>query len=618
MKTTTLIRQLQSSWRDFLILHLLFSLLGTAILAPLFGLLLRGTLALSGSAAVIDQDIARLLLSPLGMISAIVLVSVFLAIAGLELGAMQALALAKQAGLRIRAVTAVRFALSRALPLLHITLRLTLYVLAYVLPYLAIVAAIAWTQLTEYDINYYLAERPPAFMLVVAVAVALAIPLVWLLGRKLIGWCLVLPIALFTTKNPAEAFANSESLVNGHRPYCFRSLGVWLVVAVLLSLIPVLVLQLGMDLVLGSRESELTTLAAMLGLTGALWVALNFLVTALNLAGFSTVIAQLFEELAPELASEQALPAAVEDLDDHRGWTSTQLAVVASVIAIIGAAVLFSMQRGVKLDDEVLIIAHRGAAGAAPENTIASISQAIKDGADWVEIDVQETLDGEVIVIHDSDFMKLAGNPLKVWDGKLTQIQDIDVGSWFDPSFADQRVPTLAEVLQLIKDGDSLLVIELKYYGHDQQLEQRVIDVVETADMVDRVAIMSLKQKGVQKLKSKRPDWSGGLLAATSVGDITKLDADFLAVNQNMANPAFIRRSHKAGKRVFVWTVNDALSLSHWMSMGVDGVITDEPALAKKILEQRAELSPAERLLLSAALFFGKPETINQYRDNSP
>ena len=373
-----------------------------------------------------------------------------------------------------------------------------------------------------------------------------------------------------------------------------------------------------MDLVLGSRESELTTLAAMLGLTGALWVALNFLVTALNLAGFSTVIAQLFEELAPELASEQALPAAVEDLGDHRGWTSTQLAVVASVIAIIGAAVLFSMQRGVKLDDEVLIIAHRGAAGAAPENTIASISQAIKDGADWVEIDVQETLDGEVIVIHDSDFMKLAGNPLKVWDGKLTQIQDIDVGSWFDPSFADQRVPTLAEVLQLIKDGDSLLVIELKYYGHDQQLEQRVIDVVETADMVDRVAIMSLKQKGVQKLKSKRPDWSGGLLAATSVGDITKLDADFLAVNQNMANPAFIRRSHKAGKRVFVWTVNDALSLSHWMSMGVDGVITDEPALAKKILEQRAELSPAERLLLSAALFFGKPETINQYRDNSP
>ena len=198
--------------------------------------------------------------------------------------------------------------------------------------------------------------------------------------------------------------------------------------------------------------------------------SLNFLVTALNLAGFSTVLAQLFEELAPELASEQALPAAVEDLGDDRGWTSARFALVAGVVAIIGAAVLFSMQRSIKLDDQVLIIAHRGSAGAAPENTIAAISQAIKDGADWVEIDVQETLDGEVIVIHDSDFMKLAGNPLKVWDGELTQIQDIDVGSWFDPRFADQRVPTLAEVLQLIREGDSRLVIELKYYGHDQPL----------------------------------------------------------------------------------------------------------------------------------------------------
>ena len=111
---------------------------------------------------------------------------------------------------------------------------------------------------------------------------------------------------------------------------------------------------------------------------------------------------------------------------------------------------------------------------------------------------------------------------------------------------------------------------------------------------------MSLKLQGVQKLKALRPQWTGGLLAATSVGDITRLDADFLAVNQNMASPAFIRRAHKAGKRVFVWTVNDALSLSHWMSMGVDGVITDEPALARKILAQREKLSPAERLLREA------------------
>ena len=294
------------------------------------------------------------------------------------------------------------------------------------------------------------------------------------------------------------------------------------------------------------------------------------------------------------------------------------MTAAAALLAAISLGVLYLMLRGVQLDNEVSVIAHRGAAGAAPENTVAAIRKAIEDRADWVEIDVQESRDGEVIVVHDSDFMKLAGDPIKVWEGDYSRLQHIDVGSWFDPEFADQRVPTLARVLEEIRPGESNLVIELKYYGHDQQLEQRVIDVVEAAGMADRVMVMSLKLTGVQKLKAKRPDWTGGLLAATALGDITRLDADFLAVNQNIANAAFIHRARQAGKQVFVWTVNDALSLSHWMSMGVDGVITDEPALARSILQQRAELTSVQRLLLSASMFFGRPEPLKQYRDDSP
>jgi len=273
--------------------------------------------------------------------------------------------------------------------------------------------------------------------------------------------------------------------------------------------------------------------------------------------------------------------------------------------------------REIKPGDTVLVIAHRGAAGAAPENTLASVSRAIDDNSDWVEIDVQETRDGEVVVVHDSDFMKLAGNPLKVWEGDLAEIRQIDIGSWFDPAFSDQRVPTLREVLDEIK-GRSKLVIELKYYGHDQQLEQRVVDIVEQAGMSRDVVVMSLKLQGIQKLKELRPDWTAGLLAASAVGDLSRLDVDFLAVNQAMASRAFIRRAHAAGKRVFVWTINDALSLSRWMSMGVDGVITDEPALAREVLAQRADMSSAERLMLSAALFFGRPAMASSYRDESP
>jgi glycerophosphoryl diester phosphodiesterase len=213
--------------------------------------------------------------------------------------------------------------------------------------------------------------------------------------------------------------------------------------------------------------------------------------------------------------------------------------------------------------------------------------------------------------------MKLAGKDIKVWDATLEEMQGIDVGSWFNPSFSSEHVPTLRQVLAESK-GRANVVIELKYYGHDEQLEQRVIDIVEDMDMVEQTAIMSLKYSAVQKMRKLRPDWHVGLLSATAIGDLTQLDADFLAVAMGMASGGFVRRAHEAGKQVFVWTVNDPVSMSRMMSLGVDGIITDEPAMARQVLADRKEMSTAERLLLHTALLFGQSFTPKEYRDESP
>ncbi len=192
---------------------------------------------------------------------------------------------------------------------------------------------------------------------------------------------------------------------------------------------------------------------------------------------------------------------------------------------------------------------------------MAAFRQAIVDGADWIEIDVQETADGEVVVAHDSDFMKLSGNPLKIWDATLADLTDIDIGSWVDPKFSDERVPTLTDVLRLCKDKIGVN-IELKYYGHDQQLEQRVVDIVEAEQMADQVMVMSLKPEGVAKMKALRPNWRCGLLLSVYVGKLKNIEADFLAVNSKFATRNFVRRAHKLEKEVFVWTVNDAATMS--------------------------------------------------------
>ena len=258
----------------------------------------------------------------------------------------------------------------------------------------------------------------------------------------------------------------------------------------------------------------------------------------------------------------------------------------------------------IRLDDEVLIMAHRGAAGAAPENTLASVDRAIADGTDFVEIDVQETADGEVVVIHDSDLKKIGGVNLKIWDATYEQLQSIDIGSWFAPEFSGERVPKLEQVLELCRDKAGVN-IELKYYGHDERLEERVVEIVERAGMESQIVVMSLKYDAVQKMRQLRPEWTIGLLSATAVGNLTRLHADFLAVHTGLVGPSFVRAAHKSGKKVFAWTVNDSIQMSTMITLGVDGLITDEPALARAVLSQRADMNPVERLLLSLSLYFG-------------
>jgi len=361
-------------------------------------------------------------------------------------------------------------------------------------------------------------------------------------------------------------------------------------------------------------------LILLLGSLFASWLLANIFLAGLSSSIFAFVISDFYEQVRPETDAIVApdkfryrIPAVLE----RRNLTAGRLAVL--LIAAIGIASALGhwLLNGIQANDSAIVIAHRGASGRAPENTLQAIQLAVDDGADWTEIDVQETADGEVIVFHDSDFMKLAGVNLSVANSTLDQVNEIDIGSWFDAEFAAARAPTLSQVLRMVK-GRSRVIIELKYYGHSVQLEQRVVDIVEQADMADDIMIMSLSLQGIQKIQALRPNWIAGLLAAQSAGNIAQIDVDFLAVSSRIATSQLIRRATAAGKPVYVWTVNDAISMSRMLSLGIDGIITDEPALARQVLEGRSELNSVERLLLHSAALMGQQLPNRVYRDDSP
>jgi len=190
--------------------------------------------------------------------------------------------------------------------------------------------------------------------------------------------------------------------------------------------------------------------------------------------------------------------------------------------------------------------------------------------------------------------------PLKVATAPLEELQAVDIGSWKDPRYADQRIPTLQQVLELARDRIRVN-IELKYYGQEQRLEERVASIVEQAGMQDQVVLMSLSYPGVRAMRALRPGWPVGLLSSVSLGDVTRLEADFFAINAKFANRAFVRAAHRRGKQVYAWTVNDPVLMSAMTSRGVDAIITDRPGLARDVFAQRAELETTEKLLLMLA-----------------
>jgi glycerophosphoryl diester phosphodiesterase len=277
-----------------------------------------------------------------------------------------------------------------------------------------------------------------------------------------------------------------------------------------------------------------------------------------------------------------------------------------AVLAVAGVALL--AVAAARRNQPVVVIGHRGSS-AAPENTLAAFRLAIEQGADFVELDVQESADGEVLVAHDSDLKKIGGGPTKIWEATAAELRAVDIGSHKGPQYSGERVATLAEALAVCK-GKARVIVELKSYGHDQKLQERVAAIVEAAGMENDCIYMSLDHTMIDRMKRLRPSWRCGVLAAKARGDLTSLHADFLAVEARMATGRFVRRTHRAGQDVYVWTVNDPAWMLAAMSRGADGLITDKPDLARQVVARRAALSDAQRFGLALLVRLGAHEDL--------
>lgn len=233
-----------------------------------------------------------------------------------------------------------------------------------------------------------------------------------------------------------------------------------------------------------------------------------------------------------------------------------------------------------------VIVAHRGYSGVSPENTLPAFENAIDIGADMIELDVQLTDDGQVVVFHDNDLLRITGCEGTVADYSLAELQQMDAGIWFDPDFEGEKIPTLAEVLELVRGANVNIYLELKDIGDVEGFEEAVLDVVREYDMQDRCLMASFQYEYLRHFKEL--DEGIQVLFNTSSGSLTlpeEFPADYYGLYTEMITADLVTAVHNAGSQAYVWTVNTPVQMRSAAAMGVDGVVTNYPGLARVALQ---------------------------------
>ena len=241
----------------------------------------------------------------------------------------------------------------------------------------------------------------------------------------------------------------------------------------------------------------------------------------------------------------------------------------------------------------ILVVAHRGFSGAAPENTLIAFEKAIAIGSDMIELDVHLSRDGEIVVIHDETLERTTNGKGMVVDHTLKELKKLDAGFSFGPQFAGERIPTLKEVLDLAK-GRVPVNIEIKNPTHGKypiaELTEKALREVKQAGMMDQVIFSSFNPASLEWIEGKEPRvWTAFLFYRpwNSLRDILG-SQEYLVLN--LRNIHLTREKvaeiKKAGKQINVYTVNPEEEIRQFVDWGVDGIITNHPDRLLNILQK--------------------------------
>lgn len=400
-------------------------------------------------------------------------------------------------------------------------------------------------------------------------------------------WVLVLPLFTLERKNLWDAVQESAAHVKTQLPRLAGVLLRWNLSALVRSVLVFFgasLLVYSVAALIGLRSTR-----AMLLLARALYLLeipfFGFLLDCKVITAQCTIIAFLYD------CCRDCPPEALPEGKPHRfgGWP---------LLTAVGGVT-------------PLVTFHRGDCTVAPENTLPAFRSAILKGGDRIELDVQMTSDGVVVVTHDSSLKRCTGKNAKVYDLTYAEVAQLDAGRWFSSRFADTRIPTLEQVLQLCR-GRIGLNVEIKPSAATPALEAETVRLLrEYGFDSSNCVITSQSYETLHKVKALAPEYPTGYILALGVGNYYDLpDADFFSVETTFITSGMVNAVHLRGKTVSAWTIDREKVATHMLELGVDDLITDKPDMVQDLLARNQQVNDSLidfRDLLNALLHPEQP-----------
>lgn len=392
-----------------------------------------------------------------------------------------------------------------------------------------------------------------------------------------------------------SARATSVQLVRGHFWQTFFSVLVWnccyfAALLVFLCMITVVVLMViratgSNDLIMSQAMRILKLLIQIV-----LW-SFSFFATPICMAHLTALLEKRCVQM-PEVVLPEPVPLS-RSAKPFRRSTAVLTACCFTVAALgLNLSYVYSVFTGkanfrLALFQNPTVMAHRGLSADAPENTLYAFSDAISVGADFIELDVQQTRDGVLVVMHDSNLKRTTNVNKDIWDVDYADIQNLDAGSWFDPAYANARIPTLEETLQFV-DKRAKLNIEIKPTKHGSDtLEQDVAELITRYQYTDACYVTSFSYGSLKKVKEANPEIRTGYLMSVAYGQFYSLKyADAFSLNKVFVTSQVVNAAHQQGKQIFAWTVNGMSEVRSLCNLHVDSIITDDPVMVQNVISR--------------------------------